>query len=190
MTAELTAKQRLFCLEYLVDLNATQAAMRAGYSAETAGSIGHENLTKPEVRAFLDAALAKREKALEISSAKVLAELARVALADVGEAFDDEGNLLPIKQMPLDVRRAIAGMDVEELWEGRGEARERIGNLRKVKFWNKVQSLEALGKHLQLFGEMQLHAIPDDELEAELERRIVARQRLVAGEAARSPVPH
>ena len=49
---KLTAKQERFCEEYLIDLNATQAAIRAGYSVESAGSIGSENLTKPEIRAY------------------------------------------------------------------------------------------------------------------------------------------
>ena len=57
---KLTAKQERFCEEYLIDLNATQAAIRAGYSVESAGSIGSENLTKPEIRARIDTAMAER----------------------------------------------------------------------------------------------------------------------------------
>ena len=52
--AKLTPKQARFCEEYLVDLNATQAAIRAGYSVESAGSIGSENLTKPDLKAYID----------------------------------------------------------------------------------------------------------------------------------------
>lgn len=184
---ELNPRQRRFALEYLVDLNGTQAAIRAGYSKKTAAEQSTENLRKPHIRAFLDRALERREARLEIKSAAVLAELARIALADVGSAFDDAGNLLPIKQIPEDTRRAISGVDIEELWEGRGDEREHIGNLRKVKFWNKVASLEALGKHLNLFGEMQLHSIPDDILEAELERRIIARRGAASGPLEEAP---
>ena len=61
--AKLTPKQLAFVAEYLVDLNATQAAMRAGYSERTAGSIGEENLKKPEIAAAI--ALAQRERAKE-----------------------------------------------------------------------------------------------------------------------------
>ena len=60
--AKLTPKQARFCEEYLVDLNATQAAIRAGYSVESAGSIGSENLTKPEIRARIETAMAERSK--------------------------------------------------------------------------------------------------------------------------------
>ena len=59
---KLTAKQERFCEEYLIDLNATQAAIRAGYSVESAGSIGSENLTKPEIRARIDTAMADRSE--------------------------------------------------------------------------------------------------------------------------------
>ncbi len=147
----LTDKQRIFALEYLVDLNATQAAIRAGYSEETARSIGSENLTKPDVREFIDAALAKREARLELKSDTVIRELLRVALVDIGGAYGQSGKLLHLHEMPEDVRRAIAGIDIEEMYDGTGEARTHVGDVVKVKFWDKMKGLELLGKHLQLF---------------------------------------
>lgn len=68
----LTPKQQAFVNEYLVDLNATQAATRAGYSARTASVIGHENLTKPEVQAAIQAAMQKRAERTEITADYVL----------------------------------------------------------------------------------------------------------------------
>lgn len=64
IVAKLTAKQQLFCDEYLVDLNATQAAIRAGYSAKTARVIGTENLSKPAVREYIDKRMAEKEEKL------------------------------------------------------------------------------------------------------------------------------
>lgn len=149
--AELTAKQRRFALEYLVDLNATQAAIRAGYSVKTARAIASENLTKPAIRALVDEALKRREQRTEVTAARVLQEMARIALADMGQAFDASGNLLPIHEMPEDVRRALSGFEAEELFEGSGAERTRMGNVRKVKFWDKPRVLEMLGKHLRMF---------------------------------------
>jgi hypothetical protein len=78
-------------------------------------------------------------------------ELKRIALVDIGEAFDELGRLKPMKDIPPDVRRAIAGVDVEMLFEGRGESRYHSGDVVKVKFWSKPDTLVALGRHLKLF---------------------------------------
>jgi hypothetical protein len=86
----------------------------------------------------------------------VLRELLRFALLDVGQAFGADGRLLPLQDMPEDVRRAIAGVEVEELFEGRGEDRKQVGWVRKVKFWDKPRGLELLGKHLGMFAD-KLH---------------------------------
>ena len=64
MTAKLTAKQQIFIMEYLTDMNATQAAIRAGYSAKTAYSIGQENFKKPEIRQAIDTAMKERRNRL------------------------------------------------------------------------------------------------------------------------------
>ena len=60
----MTEKQKLFCEEYLIDLNATQAALRAGYSEKTAYSIGNENLKKPEIQEYIQKRLKEKEDAL------------------------------------------------------------------------------------------------------------------------------
>lgn len=165
----LSAKQQAFVREYLVDLNATQAAIRAGYSAKTARQVGGENLTKPAIRAAVDAALSARSQRVEVKADDVLRELMRVGLMDPIGAFDENGALLPLHRMPEEARRAISGFDLEELWEGRGDEREQIGTVRKVRFWPKVQALEALGKHLKLFTEVKEHRfaeLTDEQLEA------------------------
>lgn len=78
----LTPKQQRFVGEYLVDLNATQAAIRAGYSARTAGKIGSENLSKPEIAAAVSAAQDERAKRTGITADRVLQELALIAFGD------------------------------------------------------------------------------------------------------------
>ena len=75
---KLTAKQQRFCDEYLIDLNATQAAIRAGYSEKTAGVIGTENLTKPNIREYVEKRMAEKEKTLIADQDEVLKYLTAV----------------------------------------------------------------------------------------------------------------
>lgn len=76
--AKMTDKQKRFCDEYLIDLNATQSAIRAGYSQKTAYSIGVENLKKPEIKKYIDERMAEKEKALIASQDEVLKYLTSV----------------------------------------------------------------------------------------------------------------
>lgn len=87
----LTPKQERFVQEYLVDLNATQAAIRAGYKEKTAGAIGSENLKKPEIQMALKKALKDREKRTEVTQDYVLQKLKEIADQD---ASDDPGSTL------------------------------------------------------------------------------------------------
>ncbi len=84
----LTDKQQRFVDEYLVDLNATQAAIRAGYSPDTAGAIGHENLKKPEISAAISVARKAQQERTGITADRVLLEIANVALADARELVE------------------------------------------------------------------------------------------------------
>lgn len=149
----LTPKQERFVSEYLLDLNATQAAVRAGYSKKTAKSQGARLLTFVDVRAAIDARQAKRAAKAEVKGDDVLRELQTFGHLNPKEMFDEEGRLLHPKDMPDHVARAIASFEVEKLFEGKGDEREQIGTVTKVKLWNKPQGLELLGKHVQLFGD-------------------------------------
>ena len=84
----LTAKQQRFVDEYLVDLNATQAAIRAGYSERTARAIGQENLTKPDIEAAIQAALRDRQARTEITQDTVVEELTKIGLAEAHDYSD------------------------------------------------------------------------------------------------------
>jgi phage terminase small subunit len=150
----LNARQRKFVVEYLKDNNATQAAARAGYSARSAKAQGTALLSHPTVKAEIAEKLRLQEQRLEIKADDILRELMRIGLADVGEAFDEEGALKSIREIPEHLRRAISAVDVEEIWEGRGEERRLVGYARKIRFWSKTASLDKLGRHLRLFGEL------------------------------------
>lgn len=85
-------KQSRFCEEYLVDLNATQAAIRAGYSARTARQIGDENLSKPDIPASIAAGMAARVQRTTITQDKVLADLEAVKQDAMSKTTDKDGN--------------------------------------------------------------------------------------------------
>lgn len=151
---DLTAKQRAFCREYLVDLNATQAAIRAGYSENSAASIGQENLMKPEIQREVQRMMNERAERLEVTADMVLRELLGIATVDLSEAFDEFGALKPIKDIPKQVRKAIAGVETLQVGDG-------ASTVKKVRFWDKNKSLEMLGRHLKLFVDKLEHTGKD-----------------------------
>lgn len=157
----LGTKQAAFVREYLVDLNATQAAIRASYSPRTAEKIGSENLKKPEIARAIAEALKRRADRVEVKQDDVLRELLRIMSCDIGHAFDDAGRLRPLKEMPEDVRRVISGVEVTQLFDGTGADRYHSGDLLKVKFWDKTKAIELAGKHLALFTERHEHTGKD-----------------------------
>lgn len=83
---------------------------------------------------------------------RVLEEFGHLAFLDVGDAFDENGNLLPIRQMPEGVRRAIAGIEYEDISVGRGEDKQ-VGRVAKVKFVDKKGALDSVARHLGMFLE-------------------------------------
>ena len=150
-----TPKQQRFVEEYLVDLNATQAAKRAGYSEKTAGRIGFENLQKPVIQAALQEALQKRSDRTEITADKVLRELAVLAFSDMAHyvQFNEAGNiLLDFSQMPHGATRAIAEVVQDEYVDGKGED-ARLVKRTRFKLHGKQPALDSLAKHLGMYIE-------------------------------------
>lgn len=142
--AKLTAKQQQFVEEYLIDLNATQAAIRAGYSPNTAYSIGNENLNKPEIRARIDKAMAERSKRTGVNADRVIQELARIAFVNAPNVVDTNSATVKANATEDDTA-AIASVKVK-IVDGDFSSVER-----EVKFADKLKALELLGKHLGMF---------------------------------------
>ena len=140
----LTPKQQRFVEEYLIDLNATQAAIRAGYSERTARWIGSENLSKPVLSEAINAALRHRTRRTEVTADQVLQELATIAFGDPRALFDANGHLRNIHELSDEAAAAIAAIEVVTRNIGDGE----VEYVHKVKSWDKVRALELLGKHL------------------------------------------
>ena len=131
----LTPKQRLFCLEYLKDLNATQAAIRAGYSKKTAKEIGCENLTKPNIQAYCQLRMNKRAEKLKISSEYVLNNI-----VEIGERC--------MQRVPVMIRD---GKTWKQKTEFNDDGKE-VG-VWEFKEHGALRAQELLGKHLNLFRE-------------------------------------
>lgn len=149
----LNDKQTRFCEEYLIDFNATQAAIRAGYSEKTAGSQGHDLLKKPEIQSYLSDKSLRIANKLGINQERVLKEMARIAFSDLRQFFDENGQIKPIHELDDDAAAALASMEIDELYEQEGFRKVNIGQTKKIKIWNKKDSLEQLARYLGLYKE-------------------------------------
>lgn len=138
----MTQKQKRFIEEYLIDLNATQAAIRAGYSPDTAYSIGQENLKKPEISARIDRAMAERSKRTGVNAERVIQELAKIAFVNATEVIDPKTATVKEDALPEDTA-AIQSVKVKTFGED--------GLEREIKMGDKIKALELLGKHLGMF---------------------------------------
>jgi len=161
--ANLTDKQRRFIDEYMVDLNATQAAIRAGYSEKTAGQQGFENLKKPEIQNEISKRQKVLSEKLKLKSEDVLREYANIAFANIGMVAEWDGETVTLKKSSDLSERAIQAIcEVANTDSGV-----------KVKMHSKVAALDALAKHLGLFKpdggnimavfDFNLTGEPDDE---------------------------
>lgn len=153
MAEELTPKQQRFVAEYLINLNGKQAAIRSGYSPKTAEVQASRLLSIAKVAAAVAEGKKSAAEKLGITRERVLKEYARLAFLDIRRAFDDEGRLKPIQDIDDDTAAAIAGLETESLFEGRGEDREHIGTLKKIKLSDKKAALDSLAKHLGLLSD-------------------------------------
>jgi phage terminase small subunit len=156
----LTPLQERFCQEYVVDVNGTQAAIRAGYSdnVKAASVQAARLLVNARVVSKIQTLMKARSRRTELTADRILREIMKIAFSDLSQAFDDEGNLLKIKDMPRSIRCAIAGIDTEEMFEGYGDERTWTGYSKKLKLWDKNKALELLGKHLKLFTDKVEHS--------------------------------
>jgi phage terminase small subunit len=151
MKKKLSPKQARFVTEYLIDLNATQAAERAGYSKKTAGAIGAENLKKPQIAEALADRQTKRFQKREITADWILDEIYKVAAFDVRRLYGPDGELLDIPKLDDDTAASVAGVEVNELFEGDGDQKHAYGLNKKIKLADKLRALEMLGRHKKLF---------------------------------------
>lgn len=144
----MTDKQAAFVREYLVDGNATQAAIRAGYSPRTANRIASENLSKPDIATAIVEAQGERAERTLITADRVLLELARLGMSDPRKLFDERRLKCP-QEWDDDTAAAIASIEVVT----RSAGDDEIEYVHKVRLWDKNSALEKIAKHLGLYQE-------------------------------------
>jgi phage terminase small subunit len=156
----LTAKQAQFVAEFLVDMNATQAAVRSGYSPRSAASIASENLRKPEIIQALQQAQQRLADHFQVTQERIIQELATIGFSDVTHyALDDVLHLKPTATAPKAAMRALASIKHRIRTIRRDDETETIHEV-EFRLWDKNTALVNLGKHLGLFKDKAGAEIP------------------------------
>lgn len=157
---DLTPKQRRFVEEYLIDLNATQAAIRAGYSAKTAAVIGAENLRKPNIASAIEARQSALAEKHGVTVERIVMELAKLGfsnMADYMRCMPGGDPYLDFSALTRDQAAALVEVTVEDYTEGRGEDARDVKRV-KFKLADKRAALVDLGRHLGMFKDKVEHS--------------------------------
>ena len=152
---KLTNKQRRFVDEYLIDMNASAAARRAGYSEKTCTKIGPQLLGKTRVAEEIAKAIERRSAKTGVDASWVLRRLADEAEADVADLYYEYGQLKPVHEWPKIWRQGlVAGVDIEYVGDG------DVVTIKKLRLSDRAKRLEMLGKHVdvQAFKERVEHS--------------------------------
>lgn len=141
----MTEKQKRFVEEYLIDLNATQAAIRAGYSVKTANEQGAQNLAKLSIKEEISKAMAERSKRTGINQDRVIEELAKIAFINANDLINPTDASVRENASKEDLA-CIQSVKVKQSFSDKGDITER-----EVKLNDKMKALELLGKHLGMW---------------------------------------
>lgn len=184
---DLTPKQIRWAQEYLVDLNATRAAVRTGYSEKSADIQGFRMSKNVKVMAYVDRLKAARAERTGVSAERVLLELARIGLSDIGEMFiwdDERCAFIPSTHLSNDQRAAISSIKSRTINLRHLDGTLETKTFLELKTYDKVAALKEIGKHLgigenvNLFVRDGVSELTDDELAArakKLARRVVSK---------------
>jgi len=138
-------KHETFAQEYMIDLIATQAAIRAGYSSNSAGELGYQLLQKPSIRARIDELLAERSRRTGVNADRVVRELARVAFVNAPDVIDTLAATVR-DDAALDDTAVIQSVKVKTVVGDNMTSVER-----EIRLADKIKALELLGKHLGMY---------------------------------------
>lgn len=145
----LTAKQQRFVEEYLIDLNATQAAIRCGYAEGTANREGSRQLSNVDIAAAIAERTSKHAAKLDITAEKVLAAISEIAFGDVRKMFTETGELRRPHEWDDETAAAVAGMDVVTVSAGEG----MVEHVAKIKRTDRLRALDMLARHHSLYND-------------------------------------
>lgn len=154
----LAPMQRRFVEEYLVDLNGSQAATRAGYSEKTARVKAAQLMALPHVMEAIEAGMALRAERTEITQDRVLQELARVGFSDIRKLFNEAGLLKRPEEWDADTAAFVASIEVV-VRKVPGSDEDEVEHVHKVKLWDKNSALEKIARHLGMLTQKVEHNV-------------------------------
>lgn len=159
---KLTEKQKKFCEEYVIDFNATQAAIRAGYSKKTANTIAAQNLAKLSIQNYIKELQKKREERTEVTADMVVKELAKLAFGDISQIYDKDGRMLEPHELPKDVAATISSFKSRRENQGKDEdGNIEFAFIDEYKRYDKTKALELLMRHLGMFAKDNEQSKPE-----------------------------
>lgn len=173
MNRGLNPRREAFWRQYLIDLNATQAAIRAGYSKKTARAIGARLLTNIDIQQAIQQAMTERSERTQVDADWVLKRLAQDASADIADLYDETGQIKAVKDWPMAFRTGlVAGVDTVQERDGAdADGNPSFVTVRKVKLADRAKYLEMIGKHIDVGAfKDKLEVDVVDSLAARLER--------------------
>lgn len=146
---ELNERQKKFCMEYLKDFNGSRAAVAAGYTKKNVRITAAKLLTNSNIQKQIALNIAKRSEKTKIDAEWVLTELSEMAFADIAEAYDENGKLKSIHDIPKHLRKMICDIDTIDVGED--------STVKRVKFCDRLKLIAQLGKHTDVQAWLEKH---------------------------------
>lgn len=147
----LTAMQEAYAQEYTkCPENQTQAAINAGFSPNTAAVKASVMMRDERIQKRIAELMEERNKRLRVSADYVLLRLVEIDQMDVIDILNDEMSIKPVSEWPKVWRQYLTGFELADMFEGRGDEKELVGILKKIKWPDKVKNLELIGKHVDV----------------------------------------
>lgn len=148
----LTIKQEMFCREYLIDLNATQAAIRSGYSEKTVNANVSRMMVDDGIQCRIQELMQEREKRTEITADNVLEEIRKIAFFDVRKLYDEDGHLKAVQDLDDETAKVVSSFKSRREYQGKDEeGNAEYATIEEYRTYDKAKHLEMLGKHLGIF---------------------------------------
>ncbi|EAZ6860611.1 terminase small subunit [Salmonella enterica subsp. enterica serovar Weltevreden] len=147
----LTAMQEAYCQSYIkTPENQTQAAINAGFSPNTAAVKASVMMRDERIQKRIAELMEERNKRLRVSADYVLLRLVEIDQMDVIDILNDDMSIKPVSEWPKVWRQYLTGFELADMFEGRGDEKELVGILKKIKWPDKVKNLELIGKHVDV----------------------------------------
>ena len=153
MPETLSAQHQAFVDEYIIDFNATKAAIRAGYTEKTARQQGSRLLSHADIQEAIRLAIEGRSKRTKVDADWLLTHCSQMLTADIGDILDELGHFKPIHDWPKIWRQMLNGTDIKEIFAytgGEEGAKDKVGEIIKAKFVSREKIMELTGKHINV----------------------------------------